>query len=256
VRYFYDTEFIEDGHTIDLISIGIVADDGREYYAVNRDMPVRKIRKNPWLMTNVVPHLPRGHVETPRYMPARWLFNYNSPHVRTRDTIARQVRAFLLEPGCASGGEVELWADYAAYDHVVLAQLWGSMADLPTGIPMYTHDLQHEVHRLGLTDQDLPLQPETAHNALADARHAKRLGDYLAHLDTEQFALCANGPNESLILGPYPMRQAGSIQRRLNARPGWSAISYRIQQNVPPAHPWDTREEADAEAGEEAASGG
>lgn len=29
-RYFYDTEFIEDGHTIDLISIGIVADPGVE----------------------------------------------------------------------------------------------------------------------------------------------------------------------------------------------------------------------------------
>ena len=35
MRYFYDTEFLEDGETIDLISIGIVAEDGREYYAVN-----------------------------------------------------------------------------------------------------------------------------------------------------------------------------------------------------------------------------
>ena len=34
MRYFYDTEFLEDGETIDLISIGIVAEDGREYYAV------------------------------------------------------------------------------------------------------------------------------------------------------------------------------------------------------------------------------
>lgn len=31
MRYFYDTEFIEDGHTIELISIGVVAEDGREY---------------------------------------------------------------------------------------------------------------------------------------------------------------------------------------------------------------------------------
>jgi hypothetical protein len=256
VRYFYDTEFIEDGRTIDLISIGIVADDGREYYAVNRDMPVRKIRKNRWLMTNVVPHLPRGHVEASRHMPARWLFNYSSPIVRTRETIAREVWAFLREPGC----DVELWADYAAYDHVVLAQLWGSMGDLPAGVPMYTHDLQQEVHRLGLTDDELPLQPETAHNALADARHARRLGDHLAQLDAERFALCVNGPHESLILGPYPARDAGSIQRCLNARPGWSAISYRIQQNIPPASPWATRDEAGdetgGETGEETASGG
>jgi hypothetical protein len=40
----YDLEFLEDGRTIELISIGMVCDDGREYYAVNRDMPVRRIR--------------------------------------------------------------------------------------------------------------------------------------------------------------------------------------------------------------------
>ena len=35
VKYFFDTEFYEDGKTIDLISIGIVAEDGREFYAVS-----------------------------------------------------------------------------------------------------------------------------------------------------------------------------------------------------------------------------
>ena len=35
MKYFYDTEFIEDGSTIELISIGVVAEDGREYYAVS-----------------------------------------------------------------------------------------------------------------------------------------------------------------------------------------------------------------------------
>ena len=29
MRYFYDTEFIEDGRTIELISIGVAAEDGR-----------------------------------------------------------------------------------------------------------------------------------------------------------------------------------------------------------------------------------
>ena len=30
MRYFYDTEFIDDGRTIDLISIGVAAEDGRD----------------------------------------------------------------------------------------------------------------------------------------------------------------------------------------------------------------------------------
>ena len=51
-----DLEFLEDGRTIELISIGMVADDGREYYAVNRDMPVRKIRKHQWLARPLALH--------------------------------------------------------------------------------------------------------------------------------------------------------------------------------------------------------
>ncbi|HET7322728.1 MAG TPA: hypothetical protein VFJ06_00160 [Halococcus sp.] len=34
VRFFYDTEFIDNGRIIDLISIGVVAEDGREFYAI------------------------------------------------------------------------------------------------------------------------------------------------------------------------------------------------------------------------------
>ena len=37
MRYFYDCEFIEDGTTIDLVSIGIVAQDGRELYLVSTE---------------------------------------------------------------------------------------------------------------------------------------------------------------------------------------------------------------------------
>ena len=36
MRYFYDTEFIDNGRHIDLISIGVVADNGTEFYAVSK----------------------------------------------------------------------------------------------------------------------------------------------------------------------------------------------------------------------------
>jgi hypothetical protein len=56
VRYFYDTEFIEDGSTIDLISIGVVAEDGREYYAVSSEFNPE--RAGSWVRTHVLPKLP------------------------------------------------------------------------------------------------------------------------------------------------------------------------------------------------------
>src|ERR1019366_10460965 len=55
-RIFYDCEFLEDGRTIDLISIGLAADDGREDYAVASDAPWDRIRKHDWLRRHVGPH--------------------------------------------------------------------------------------------------------------------------------------------------------------------------------------------------------
>jgi hypothetical protein len=37
MKYWMDTEFIERPYTIDLISIGLVAEDGREFYADPRN---------------------------------------------------------------------------------------------------------------------------------------------------------------------------------------------------------------------------
>lgn len=176
MRICYDTEFLEDGKTIELISIGMVTDDGDEYYAVNDDAPWRRIRSHTWLMANVVPQLPQPHGDWRNHMPSRWLFDRRNIHVHPRARIARDVAQFLLDARRRneSGRPIELWADYAAYDHVALAQLFGPMIELPIGVPMFTHDLQHELSRLGASDSDLPKQTAGLHNALADAKHVLR----------------------------------------------------------------------------------
>ncbi|TCO57165.1 3'-5' exoribonuclease domain-containing protein [Actinocrispum wychmicini] len=174
-RYWYDTEFLEDGRTIELISIGIVAEDGREYYAVNEGIVYdgglqRRIKANTWLMANVVSSLPQRRDDTAAN--GRWLFDYDSPLVKPRAVVADEIRDFLL-----TSDTPELWADYGAYDHVVLCQLWGSMVCLPVGLPMYTNDIQQEAHRLGVAD--LPQQDEGLHNALTDARHCRTRWEFL-----------------------------------------------------------------------------
>lgn len=172
MRIFYDTEFIENGRTINLISIALVREDGHELYLVNRDMPIRQIRRHPWLMANVVPHLPQPHGDRILHQPARWLFDYTHPTVHRRAEIASRVREFIT-----STPEPELWADYAAYDHVVLAQLYGPMINLPHGIPMWTNDLRTEISRRG--NPALPEQQHGVHDALADARHLRDLARHL-----------------------------------------------------------------------------
>lgn len=172
----YDLEFLEDGRHIELISIGMVAEDGREYYAVSRDTPVRKIRKDKWLMENVVPSLPKGAGDRRNHVPQSWLFDYADPIVKRRERIADEVMDFIR----AAGPDVELWANYGAYDHVALCQLWGRMIDLPEGVPMFTHDIQQEARRQGLSWDDLPKQESGEHNALADARHNQSVRFWLA----------------------------------------------------------------------------
>lgn len=183
-RYFYDTEFLEDGSTIELISIGIVADDGREFYTVSADFDQHKLLANPWLAANVWPSLPTTEPRQyrDRLPPHGWL-DTDHPDVRPRAQIANAVRSFILGDHPDELPYVELWADYCAYDHVALCQLYGTMMDLPEGMPMFTHDVQHEASRHGLSDKDLPQQESGLHNALADARHTKACVDYLRGLE-------------------------------------------------------------------------
>ena len=56
MRFFYDCEFIEDGTTIDLVSIGVVGEDGREFYAVSTEFDGG--RAGAWVRANVLPKLP------------------------------------------------------------------------------------------------------------------------------------------------------------------------------------------------------
>jgi hypothetical protein len=188
MRVFYDCEFLEDGKTIELISIGMVAEDGRELYLVNRDAPLRRkwwspwrktrIERHPWLMSNVVPNLPQPHGDWINQMPKRWLIDFHDPAVQSTAKIAEVVERFLLGDDLETYSDLELWADYGAYDHVVLCQLFGRMIDLPPGVPMFTNDLRQELRHCG--NPPLPEQPAGLHNALADARHLKTCFEALA----------------------------------------------------------------------------
>ncbi len=45
MKYWIDTEFIERPCTIDLISVGLVAEDGREFYAESNEIDHRQIQE-------------------------------------------------------------------------------------------------------------------------------------------------------------------------------------------------------------------
>jgi len=176
MRIYYDTEFAEDGRTIKLISIGMVAEDGRELYAVNDAIAAKPLHErvcgDPWLMEHVIPHLPlRSHTSS------TFDLDLTSRVVMPRRRIRDAVAMFI-----ADTPDPELWADYSAYDHVALAQLWGRMVDMPSGVPGWTNDFRQELHRLG--NPVLPAQTGRLHHALADARYLRVSAEYLAGLQS------------------------------------------------------------------------
>lgn len=152
MKIWMDTEFIEDGKTIDLISIGLVDEYGNELYLQNKECDWT--RANTWVKENVLPHLDRT------VAVSRWW-------------IAKEVRRFV-------GDKPEFWGYYADYDWVVLCQLYGTMMDLPKGFPMYCRDLKQWCDALGN-----PALPKTKgeHHALYDARWNKQAYEFLEHLE-------------------------------------------------------------------------
>lgn len=164
MKYWYDTEFIEDGKTIDLISIGITAEDGREYYAISTEFDESKA--NDWVKENVLIHLP------PR--DPQFSFEGENPW-RDRATIKSDLLTFC---DIRLYGKFELWAYYGAYDHVAFCQLFGTMMQLPGQWPMYTRDLKQWADYLGnprLPEQD----KKDEHHALADARWCRQAWEFL-----------------------------------------------------------------------------
>ncbi|KKL00056.1 hypothetical protein LCGC14_2628920, partial [marine sediment metagenome] len=56
MKFFLDTEFIDDGKTIEPISIGIITETGAEFY-VELEFDEEKARRIPFLVEHVLPHL-------------------------------------------------------------------------------------------------------------------------------------------------------------------------------------------------------
>jgi hypothetical protein len=213
MKYFLDTEFIEDGKTIDLISIGIVAEDGRRYYAINRDCDFSKASQ--WVKDNVINQLPpkdplpieaspRIWEESKAWKDKQVIAAGVAEFLGCKYTITTPIRSGLLgifdklllkfSPSLAKKKfnfelkegmpKPEIWAYYADYDWVVFCQLFGTMMDLPKDFPMYCRDIKQLCDDLG--NPELPKQDKGEHNAIADARWNKTAYEFLRSLDKKQ----------------------------------------------------------------------
>lgn len=179
MKYFLDTEFIEYPCTIDLISIGIVAEDGREFYAINKECDFSKA--SPWVKDNIISKLPK--IKTDIYSLGEGVRGigvkevYCPPEYMTKNVIASSILKFI------GNDKPEFWGWYADYDWVVFCWLFGTMMELPKGWPMYCRDLKQLVDQMPFKTI-FPKPKNDNHNALEDAHTLKERFDYIKNLKT------------------------------------------------------------------------
>ena len=156
MKYWMDTEFIARPYTIDLISIGLVAEDGREFYAESSEVDWTKASQ--WTLETVRPQLEgRG---------------------MTREEIGYAIRRFIDEDK-----NPVFWGYFPAYDWVGFSWLFGNMDELPFHFPQLCLDIKQLAIELG--DPELPHQVGARHHALADARWTRDAWTFLAGLDSK-----------------------------------------------------------------------
>ncbi len=156
MKYWFDTEFHDrTDKIIDLISIGVVAEDGREYYAVSADYD--RSLADEWLRNNVLNQL--GDVQP-----------------KPNETIHQELLAFFSQDDSP-----EFWTDCGEYDWVVLRQLFGTLIEWPSGWTYTAMDI--EQWRIHLNAPKFPQQEKGLHNALEDAKHTKKLWHWLDNIN-------------------------------------------------------------------------
>jgi len=154
--FVIDAEFIELEQEIDLISLGLVSEHGREFYAISTQFD--PARANDFVRTLVLPLL------------------------EPRDSHVWMSRAEIKDALIAFVGDAvpRFWAwGGAPYDWMVIAQLFPTVERMPDRWLYTAYDIPQLVERAGLTidplDPTLPQPPTGSHHALTDARWANSI---------------------------------------------------------------------------------
>lgn len=230
MKYFLDQEFHEysvkhsegwfnksrNVHIIDLISIALVGENGREYYAISNDFDIKAAWNNEWLRDNVLKSIfddayidVFGTVMPPFCLSA---FKYVVNKIgKTNEQIAGEVKEFCKPTRNFSHTGItvnydelkyhEFYGYYADYDWVLFCSLFGTMMQLPKGFPMYCIDLKQMIDakcdsinkEVQLTSPGTPLvthksmkennpfypKQTNEHNALEDAKWNMELYKFL-----------------------------------------------------------------------------
>lgn len=164
MKLFFDLEFTGLHQGTTLISLGIISEDGRQFYAEATDYDRSQV--SPWIEENIISKLDP------------WIGPYQPGRVFVkgdREGIAEALREWLSQ-----FDTVEIWGDVLAYDWVVFCELFEVVNEdtaerLPRNVYYIPFDIATLMKIKGV-DPDISREEFSGvstlakHNALDDAR--------------------------------------------------------------------------------------
>ncbi len=179
MKVFFDTEFTGLHQNTTLISIGLIAEDGKTFYAEFADYDKEQV--DYWLRNNIIANTYYLKDKDNECSGSTNLDNYchvgRTPGVRAD-----------LEDWLAQFESVELWSDCLAYDFVLFNQIWGHAFKVPKNVYYIPFDIC-TVFKLKGVDPDICREDfaemtdgAKKHNALWDAKVIKGCFDKLKEM--------------------------------------------------------------------------
>lgn len=171
-KIFFDTEFTGLHQNTTLISIGLVSECGKTFYAELTDYD--KSQVDGWIQENVIDKLLGNEMFKDNYWDHNLRMGGNSPAVKG-----------ALEVWLNQFEQVEMWSDCLSYDWVLFCQLFGHAFNIPKNVYYIPFDICTLFSVKGI-DPDISREEfaevkikDKKHNALFDAQVIKKCYDKL-----------------------------------------------------------------------------
>jgi len=178
-RIYFDTEFTGLHQNTTLISLGMVSECGKVFYAEFTDFDRTQI--DDWLQKNVINNL--FLAELGSHVAVKIDENPKIKHDWTfLGTKQNLIESKHLEDYINQFERIEIWSDCLSYDWVLFCQLWGHAFNIPKNIYYIPFDvcttfkekgIDPDINRENFAFGDFEFHQSKKHNALWDARVIK-----------------------------------------------------------------------------------
>ncbi|MEX3710871.1 3'-5' exoribonuclease [Cytobacillus horneckiae] len=189
MKLFLDSEFTGLHKNTTLISLGLVAENGKSFYAEFTDYDVNQL--DDWLVENIIDDLVFIHTTKEKFYGIDKYNNVIETNVNgDKEYIVKELVEWLNQ-----FDDIEIWSDCLAYDWVLFNDLFGHAFNLPKNIYYIPFDICTLFKVRGI-DPDISREEfsgykgnggltDYKHNALHDARVIKACYEKLMNIKVE-----------------------------------------------------------------------